>query len=80
MLGLLVFPQQRFYEHVPKIPLYELEDQGWPIPKVVGKYPQVRDLQELVRYLRNAVTHCNLEFEADSNEQIKDQRGHLSAT
>ena len=70
MLGLLVFPQQRFYEHVPKIPLSDLADLGWPIPRVEGNYPQVKDLRELVRFLRNAISHCNLEFLADSNEQI----------
>jgi hypothetical protein len=59
MLGLLVFPQQRYINHIPKIPLGELTSQGWPIPEISGNYPQVKDLQELVRYLRNAIAHCN---------------------
>ena len=70
MLGLLVFPQQRYFDHIPKTPLGELASQGWPIPKVEGNYPQVKDLLELFRYLRNSITHCNLEFLSDEREQI----------
>lgn len=61
-LGLLVFPQQRYMERIPETPLSDLRGTGWPIPEVVGSYPQVKDLRQLVRMLRNAVTHCNLEF------------------
>lgn len=74
MLGLLVFPQQRYIECIPKTPLTELEGQGWPIPKVVDNYPQVRDLNELVRYLRNAIAHCNLEFLSDDGRQLRGLR------
>jgi hypothetical protein len=74
MLGLLVFPQQRYFDHIPETPLGNLASQGWPIPRVEGNYPQVKDLRELVRYLRNAITHCNLEFLADDREQINGLR------
>jgi hypothetical protein len=74
MLGLLVFPQQRYFDHIPKTPLTELANQGWPIPEVEGHYPQVKDLRELVRYLRNAITHCNLEFLSDEGEEISGLR------
>jgi hypothetical protein len=70
MLGLLVFPEQRYFNHIPKTSPEDLIHQGWPIPEVEGDYPQVNDLQELVRYLRNGITHCNVEFLADSREQI----------
>jgi hypothetical protein len=62
MLGLLVFPQQRYVEEIPETPLHELAAKGWPIPRVVGDYPQVQDLRELVRFLRNAISHFNIEF------------------
>jgi hypothetical protein len=70
MLGLLVFPQQRYFNQIPQPPLSELKDQGWPIPQVVGDYPQVSVLRELVRYLRNAVAHFNVEFTVGENQQI----------
>lgn len=74
MLGLLIFPQQKYIENIPKTPLAELKDQGWPIPKVVDNYPQVRDLYELVRYLRNAIAHCNLKFLSDDGKQLRGLR------
>ncbi len=74
MLGLLVFPQQRYIKRIPKTPVSELKSQGWPIPKVIGNYPQVKDLNELVRYLRNAIAHCNLEFLSDDGKQLRGLR------
>ena len=70
MLGLLVFPREYYIGRIPETPLGELADQGWPIPTVVGDYPQVEHLRDLVRYLRNAIAHCNLEFTVDSHRQI----------
>lgn len=74
MLGLLVFPQQKFMDAIPEIPLDELAKKGWPIPKIVGKYNQARNLKELVRYLRNAIAHLNLEFTNDRHDQISGLR------
>ena len=54
MLGLLVFPRERFFDQIPQTSLSDLEADGWPVPKVVGDFPQARDLRELIRYLRNA--------------------------
>jgi hypothetical protein len=71
VLGLLVFPQQRYMSRIPETPLDELERDGWPVPEVVGEFKQVRDLQELVRMLRNAVAHCNLEFEPGVGDEIE---------
>ncbi|MCK4472373.1 MAG: hypothetical protein KAW49_11375 [Anaerolineae bacterium] len=74
MLGLLVFPQQRYLESIPETPLDELARKGWPIPTVIGDYPQVNDLRQLVRYLRNAITHFNVEFLSDETFQIRGLR------
>ena len=71
MLGLLVFPQQRYMDRIPETSIAELERDGWPIPSVIGDYPQVKDLRELVRMLRNAVTHCNLEFQPGPDSEIQ---------
>lgn len=70
MLGLLVFPQQRYIDRVPKTSLDDLASQGWPVPQLVGDYPQVSDLQELVRMLRNAIAHFNLEFHQGVDGEI----------
>ena len=70
MLGLLIFPQQSLLAKVPEVPLADLERAGWPVPRVTGKFEQVKDLKALIRYLRNAISHCNVKFKADKNEQI----------
>ena len=70
MLGLLVFPQQRYIEKIPKITMEELFQQGWPIPSVVGDYAQVSNLRQLVRHLRNAISHFNIQFFTDNTGQI----------
>lgn len=62
LLGLIVFPEQRFYNYIPEIPLAELEREGWRCPRVRGNYPQVANLRELARYMRNAIAHSNLQF------------------
>ena len=70
MLGLLVFPQQCWYEQIPETPLSKLKEQGWPIPRVVGDFLDPTDLRQLVRYLRNAVSHFNIRFSVDDEGQI----------
>ena len=70
MLGLLVFPQQRYVDSIPETPIDELANQGWPIPSVDENFPQVPNLRQLVRHLRNAISHFNVEFFADSSGQI----------
>jgi hypothetical protein len=70
MLGLLVFPREEFIERIPKTPLSALQVEGWPLPKVRHGFTQASDLAELVRYLRNAISHFNLEFLSDSENQI----------
>lgn len=64
-LGLLVFPKERFIQEIPETPLEQLEQEGWPIPKLTGNFPQARNLRELIRYLRNAIAHFNIEFIGD---------------
>jgi hypothetical protein len=68
MLGLLVFPQQEYVESIPKTPLKDLLQDGWPIPRVTGNFQQVTDLNQLIRYLRNAVAHFNIKFIGDGKD------------
>jgi hypothetical protein len=70
MLGLLVFPQQKYMDSIAEIPMEDLVRQGWPIPVVVGDFRQVSNLRQLIRYLRNAISHFNIEFYTEASDQI----------
>lgn len=71
MLGLLVFPQQQYFETIPKLPLSDLEAKGWPKIKQSPDFPdKVSTLDKLMRYLRNAVAHFNMKFLTNDNHQI----------
>jgi hypothetical protein len=70
-LGLLVFPREKFFNSIPETQIEELEKQGWVIPEVSGNFPQVENLKQLLRYLRNAIAHFNIEFISDSEDQIQ---------
>ena len=70
LLGLLIFPQQSYFDDIPHIPLQELKEDGWPIPRIIGEYPQVKNLNQLVRYLRNAIAHFNVHFLVDDHRQL----------
>lgn len=70
MLGLLVFPQQNYVNSIPETPLADLRAAGWPLPRTRGGFPEVQSLRGLIRYLRNAITHCNLEFQSGGNGEI----------
>jgi hypothetical protein len=69
MLGLLVFPQQRWFDRIPKTPMSELVDAGWPSITVYGEVPG-NDLRGLSRYLRNGITHFNIRFLPDTSGRI----------
>jgi hypothetical protein len=71
MLGLLVFPQQEFVDRIPATPLEQLRHSGWPVPEVRGRFRQVSDLRQLIRYLRNAIAHFNVRFLGDGLGQIR---------
>jgi hypothetical protein len=74
MLGLLVFPREEFVGRIPAVPLSDLKRRGWPVPKVRPGFAQVENLNELVRYLRNAISHFNIEFIGDGHNEIRTVR------
>lgn len=74
MLGLLVFPREEFVARIPRIPLSALEAEGWPVPTMRPGFAAAADLAELVRYLRNAISHFNIEFIGDGQGQIRTVR------
>jgi hypothetical protein len=69
-LGLLVFPQQAYVDQIPHTPLKELERDGWHIPKVTGGFDQAENLNQLIRYLRNAIAHFNIKFIGDGQNKV----------
>jgi len=74
MLGLLVFPKEEYFNRIPTVPLSELEAKGWPVPRVTGDFAQVTDLRHLIRCLRNAIAHFNIEFPGDGTNELRQLR------
>jgi hypothetical protein len=70
LLGLLVFPQQEFFEKIPEIPMRDLEAQGWPRIHTVPQYKSLGDLKTFLRYFRNGISHFNIKFSADDDNNI----------
>ena len=70
LLGLLVFPFEKYRRKIPDKSLKQLEEMGWIAPRIIGSFPQVPNLHTLIRYLRNAVSHFNIKFVADKNNVI----------
>ena len=67
LLGLIVLPHERDYEgggmrHIPRTPMIELWSQDPPWPRITVSAPDHESLHDLVRDLRNAVAHFNVEF------------------
>jgi len=69
MLGLLVFPQQRWFDRIPLTPVPELVSGGWPSITIDGSVPG-NNLRGLARYLRNGIAHFNLQFLSDTTGRI----------
>jgi hypothetical protein len=69
-LGLLVFPQQEFVDRIPETPLTELVRDRWPVPTVRRGADRVNNLNQLIRYLRNAIAHFNIQFVGDGRNEV----------
>lgn len=77
MLGLVVFPKERYEDHLPEVSIKELvENRGWPRLQVEypapescskGRHLRCEDLRELTRVVRNGISHCNLEFAVEGD-------------
>jgi hypothetical protein len=61
----LVYPREKFFEDIQDITQETMIKDGWPLPS--GENAQVSGLKQLIRYMRNAVAHLNIEFIADNN-------------
>ena len=69
MLGLLIFPKERrLYEKIQPKSWDTMVEDGLPLPS--GDNAHVSNLKQLVRNMRNAVAHFNIELVNDGNEII----------
>ena len=74
LLGLLVFPQQQYFTSIPRIPLAELENFGWPSITITQGESECQTFVDVVRFLRNGIAHSNISFLPDGNGQIRSMR------
>lgn len=70
LLGLLVFPRERFMNRIPETPLSELHESGWPRLTITHGETECQTLRELTSKLRHSISHCNLEFIADRKGEL----------
>lgn len=76
MLGLLIFPEQRYFNNIPEISLKELLEQGWPriepTKRVKGSpdFVDCSNLKDLMKCLRNSIAHFNIKFLANEKDEI----------
>ena len=68
MLGLLIFPKERFFEKIQNKRWDMMVKEEWPLPS--EDYSHVSDLKQLITNMRNAVAHCNIELIPEHGEII----------
>ncbi len=82
LLGLLVFPQQEWFDKLPDTPLADMPEPCWQNIHIVtwerkhrrGPLKGVlkdRTFKELAICLRNSIAHFNVTFECDNRGEIK---------
>lgn len=69
MLGLLILPQQ-LTKSIPETSLKELENKKWPMLQMLDSFPPALNLRELMRYLRNGVSHGHIHFISNPAKEI----------
>ena len=70
-LGALAHPFEDFSDDLKRLPVDEAVKRGWPaINKELGTDRDLSTVDELIRVLRNAVAHGNIEFRSDGRGEI----------
>src|SRR5215217_9082721 len=64
-IGLLMFPQQEFFDTLPDKSMDDLKREGWPLPQFEHGAAKTPDLRQLARYIRNSFAHFNIDFKPD---------------
>lgn len=67
-LGLIMFPQQEFFDQLPTTDLKDLEKTGWPSVIFEHGVSKTRNLRDFVKYVRNSIAHFNIDFKADGGK------------
>lgn len=62
LLGLIVFPKERFSNRLPKTPLADLINEGWPNLNFTLDLTNCKTLPHLIEHLRHGVSHSNIRF------------------
>jgi hypothetical protein len=70
LLGLLVFPRERYLQEIPPLTMQELANRGWPEITTIRGALREDNLRGLTQMLRNSIAHCNVEFVSGSDSQI----------
>jgi hypothetical protein len=71
-LGALAHPLEAFCEDLERLPLSEAEARGWP--RMVKERPtdtEPASAGQMIRFLRHAAVHGNIEFLSDGRGEIK---------
>jgi hypothetical protein len=69
-IGLLMFPQQEFFDSIPRKSLGELAKEGWPIPTFEHGAERTRDLRDLTKNMRNSFAHFNIDFKPEGGKIV----------
>jgi HEPN family protein len=69
-IGLLMFPQQEFFESIPTKSLKELTKEGWPIPVFEHGEERTQNLRDLTKKMRNSFAHFNIDFKPDRGKIV----------
>lgn len=64
-VGLVMFPQQEYFDQLPTTALKDLEKVGWPSVAFEHGSSKTSNLRDFVRYIRNSIAHFNVDFRAD---------------
>lgn len=66
LLGLLVYPREVFFDDIPIVTRETMKKDGWPLPD--EEISQIQCLSALVKNMRNAVAHFNIEIITNKND------------
>ncbi|MBE7183837.1 MAG: hypothetical protein INR68_05480 [Methylobacterium mesophilicum] len=69
-IGLLMFPQQEFFDAIPTTELAKLKMEGWPLPTFEYGEARTQNLRDLTKQMRNSFAHFNIDFKADGGKIV----------
>jgi len=69
LLGLIILPEQKFYDNLPEtLTLEDLKQEGWPESLLNWDHALGKNFKNLMRLLRNGISHFHLEFLVELGE------------